>query len=50
MESNRTAGILRQIFQKGVYISAAYADKFLEEPGDKITLKEKYEEMSIHLK
>ena len=28
----------------GVYISQAYADKFLLEPGDTITLKEKYED------
>ena len=28
---------------KGVYVSAAYADKYQVEPGDKITLKEKYE-------
>ena len=28
---------------KEVYISSAYAEKFLLEPGDKITLKEKYE-------
>ena len=27
----------------GVYISTAYADKYQVEPGDKITLKEKYE-------
>lgn len=29
--------------RKGVYVSAAYADKYQVEPGDKITLKEKYE-------
>ena len=28
---------------EGVYVSAAYADKYQVEPGDKITLKEKYE-------
>ena len=31
-------------FSDGVYISKAYADKFLLKPGDSITLKEKYED------
>ena len=31
-------------FSEGVYISKAYADKFLLKPGDSITLKEKYED------
>ena len=31
-------------FSDGVYISQAYADKFLLKPGDTITLKEKYED------
>ena len=31
-------------FLDGVYISQAYADKFLLKPGDTITLKEKYED------
>ena len=31
-------------FSNGVYISKAYADKFLLKPGDSITLKEKYED------
>ena len=31
-------------FLDGVYISKAYADKFLLKPGDSITLKEKYED------
>lgn len=31
-------------FSDGVYISKAYADKFLLRPGDSITLKEKYED------
>ena len=31
-------------FSDGVYISKAYADKFLLKPGDSITLKKKYED------
>ena len=31
-------------FSDGVYISKAYADKFLLKSGDSITLKEKYED------
>ena len=34
----------------GVYISSAYAEKFLLEPGDSITLKEKYEKKKYTFK
>ena len=34
----------------GVYISSAYAEKFLLEPGDSITLKEKYEKTKYTFK
>ena len=35
---------------EGVYISSAYAEKFLLEPGDSITLKEKYEKTKYTFK
>ena len=34
----------------GVYISSAYAEKFLLKPGDSITLKEKYEKTKYTFK
>ena len=35
---------------EGVYISSAYAEKFLLKPGDSITLKEKYEKTKYTFK